>query len=108
MKPSPPLADILSWKHIVVSFLYSGQAVANNLFAPCFYPNGDLEPNDMPCSDEGGACCPPRWVCQKNGLCYLPNEGNSPNNTIERHTCTDESWGDLCPIWCRTGGSPPP
>ena len=25
---------------------------------PFFYPNGDIEPKDMPCSSQGGACCP--------------------------------------------------
>ena len=64
-------------------------------YAPCFYPNGDIEPKDMPCSSQGGACCPGRWQCLSNGLCY--NEFR-----YERHTCTDHAWGPSCPQVCET------
>ncbi|KAF2206084.1 hypothetical protein GQ43DRAFT_360937 [Delitschia confertaspora ATCC 74209] len=54
------------------------------------YPNGNLSPshNDMPCStQEGAACCPDKWQCLDNGLCYYP-----PDNLYGRYGCTDQSW----------------
>ncbi|KAM0718478.1 hypothetical protein Q7P37_005548 [Cladosporium fusiforme] len=62
----------------------------------CYYPNGDISPNDSPCSDDGGACCPLNWECLSNGLCYLENA-----HYFERHTCTDQNWDDpKCPHMC--------
>jgi hypothetical protein len=69
------------------------EPTSTDWYAPCFYPNGDLEPKDMPCSSQGGACCPGRWQCLSNGLCY--NEFR-----YERHTCTDQAWGPSCPQVC--------
>lgn len=63
----------------------------------CYYPNGDLATEDVPCSSGGaGICCPLNWQCLDNGLCYLPNE-----KYYERHTCSDRSWpSDSCPHIC--------
>jgi hypothetical protein len=69
------------------------ESTSNDWYAPCFYPNGDIEPKDMPCSSLGGACCPGRWECLSNGLCYN-------DHTYERHTCTDQAWGPSCPQAC--------
>ena len=58
----------------------------------CYYPNGNLSPNDVPCSSESGsACCPNGWECLSNGLCYLPNEAY-----LGRYTCTDSNWQSVC------------
>lgn len=71
----------------------STEPTSSDWYAPCFYPSGDLEPKDMPCSSQGGACCPGRWECLSNGLCY--NDYH-----YERHTCTDQAWGPSCPQIC--------
>jgi hypothetical protein len=71
------------------------ETTPSDWYAPCFYPNGDIEPKDMPCSSEGGACCPGRWQCLSNGLCYNDYK-------YERHTCTDQAWGPSCPQVCET------
>lgn len=65
----------------------------------CYYPNGDLSKDDSPCSSDGGTCCPLNWECLSNGLCYLESE-----DYFERHTCTDQSWGDDCPELCTQSG----
>jgi len=69
------------------------ESTSNDWYAPCFYPNGDIEPKDMPCSSQGGACYPGRWECLSNGLCYN-------DHIYERHTCTDQAWGPSCPQVC--------
>lgn len=92
------LMDALQWIHILgLLLLCNTQVIAETTYAPCYYPNGAFEPNDMPCSDAGGGCCPPRWICLRNGVCYLPTDGS-----FERHTCTDNAWGSECPSWCIT------
>jgi hypothetical protein len=78
---------------VSVNQLLRSAATSTDWYAPCFYPNGDLEPKDMPCSSQGGACCPGRWQCLSNGLCY--NEFR-----YERRTCTDQTWGASCPQVC--------
>lgn len=69
----------------------------------CYYPNGDLsksDPPDIPCNDDDGApCCPDKWECQSNGLCYY-----QPDDYYGRYTCTDQSWeSDGCPRICTYG-----
>ena len=68
--------------------------------AKCFYPDGSpsLE-QDIPCGDgDAVACCPDKWSCQPNGLCYYDQE-----NYYGRYTCTDNSWGLGCPEICTYG-----
>ena len=84
--------ELTSTSTSLVSSSQTG-TMSSDWYPPCFYPNGDIEPNDMPCSSQGGACCPGRWACLSNGLCY--NAGR-----YERHTCTDQSWGSSCPQIC--------
>lgn len=87
------LTSLQQWACVLVLLTSIGAAAAQD----CYYPNGDLSPNDSPCSSEvQGACCPLNWECLSNGLCYLESE-----DYYERHTCTDQSWSDSnCPNLC--------
>ena len=70
----------------------------------CYYPTGDPSPGDSPCgSGDATPCCPYQWQCEKNGLCYLENEGY-----YGRYTCTDQTWSsDNCPQFCTYGTENP-
>lgn len=65
--------------------------------ARCYYPSGDLEPNNFPCGDPvPGACCPVDYYCMSNGLCL-----SNLYMAYQRATCTDQSWTpESCPIMC--------
>ncbi|KAI1779074.1 hypothetical protein F4818DRAFT_403274 [Hypoxylon cercidicola] len=73
--------------------------------AQCYYPNGDLA-EDSPCDPDAevGPCCGGSLgtSCLNNNLCRGPD-----GNTI-RGSCTDEGWGEGCPLYCTgqsTGGT---
>ncbi|PVH97653.1 hypothetical protein DM02DRAFT_482166, partial [Periconia macrospinosa] len=53
------------------------------------YPNGQKAPDtEKPCSSaQGSACCPDKWECLDNGLCYYPAD-----KLWGRYSCTDKSW----------------
>jgi hypothetical protein len=71
------------------------------------YPNGKEAPkSEKPCSSgPGSACCPDKWQCLDNGLCYYPGE-----DLHGRYSCSDKSWkspgcpSNLCTysMWCAT------
>ncbi|KUJ18982.1 uncharacterized protein LY89DRAFT_732512 [Mollisia scopiformis] len=71
----------------------------------CYYPDGSI-PTDYlwePCTgDKYSSCCVPSEgdVCQKDGLCYYPDE-----DLVYRGTCTDQTWQDsACHVGtCVTG-----
>ena len=67
-------------------------------FTQCYYPDGSI-PTDYiwePCTgSQYSSCCIPTEgdICQENGLCYYP-----PNGEVYRGTCTDQTWDDpACP-----------
>ncbi|KAF2735718.1 hypothetical protein EJ04DRAFT_542841 [Polyplosphaeria fusca] len=61
--------------------------------AKCYYPNGE-EAQEKPCSNaDGAACCPDKWECLDNGLCYY-----DANKIWGTYSCTDQSWNSTgCP-----------
>lgn len=63
----------------------------------CYYPNGNLEPNDYPCGNLVlNACCPNSSYCMSNGLCV-----DDISMSYQRHTCTDKAWdSNFCPDMC--------
>ena len=87
-----------------VSFLLS--AFALPVRAVCYYPNGDVSAQDVPCSDGDTAsvCCGPGMICLSNRLCKATgNELQSPavNSAYVRGTCTDKMWkSGGCPNFC--------
>jgi len=88
------------WSAIfIVIILYATQVVASSWEALCYFPNGDISPDDTPCSTDGGACCPKDWECLSNGMCW------SGDRHHERHSCTDQTWmAATCPMMCVAGG----
>ncbi|KAF2017575.1 hypothetical protein BU24DRAFT_332794, partial [Aaosphaeria arxii CBS 175.79] len=59
------------------------------------YPNGkEADAAEKPCSkEEGSACCPDKWQCLDNGMCYYPAD-----KIYGRYSCTDKDWNsDGCP-----------
>lgn len=79
-----------SWLRISSLALLLAQTV---LAQKCYYPNGNEAP-EKPCSSaQGSACCPDKWACLDNGLCYY-----EPDNLYGRYSCTDKSWkAEGCP-----------
>jgi hypothetical protein len=57
------------------------------------YPNGAEAPGEKPCAGDGSACCPDKWACLDNGLCYY-----EPSNLYGRYSCADKDWkSEGCP-----------
>ncbi len=70
----------------------------------CFYPNGSVEANYVPCDPENGphsACCAIGDGCSTTGLCY----GNA--GYMYRGGCTDPNWAaPACAQHCQKGTQP--
>ncbi|EED15663.1 hypothetical protein TSTA_051010 [Talaromyces stipitatus ATCC 10500] len=64
----------------------------------CYYPDGSIAQNDMPCGNGTDvACCGAGGICLSNGLCM---DVGQPN-TLARSSCTDKSWNSRnCPNYC--------
>jgi hypothetical protein len=64
---------------------------------PCFFPNGDLANNFVPCSPNGdGSCCAESDFCTSLGYCISDSKGYH-----YRGACTDSSWfNPSCPDYC--------
>ncbi|PWY68144.1 hypothetical protein BO83DRAFT_87284 [Aspergillus eucalypticola CBS 122712] len=69
--------------------------------ATCYYPDGTIASNNVPCSsDTYSACCGKSDVCLSNNLCM--DTGEQPY-VLSRGACTDPNWeSDNCPSVCRT------
>src|ERR1700710_1323882 len=75
------------------------------VFSTCYYPNGDVTPADVACSDstDEAACCGQGYACLSNGICMRNEETIDANsqNTYVRGSCTDSSWkSSFCPNFC--------
>ncbi|KAK4233538.1 hypothetical protein C8A03DRAFT_38742 [Achaetomium macrosporum] len=73
--------------------------------AICYYPSGDVAPQDLPCQDETdqAACCGPAYICLSNGICKSSGlEKQLPNQALYvRGSCTDKDWrSSKCPSFC--------
>ena len=83
------------WRTVYLVIIQASSDPWHNL---CYFPSGDISPDDTPCSADGGACCPKDWDRLSNSMCFSQDEHH------ERHSCTDQSWIDeRCP-WMCTGG----
>lgn len=76
--------------------------------AACYYPNGDLNPDDVPCnpSTDFSACCGRGWTCLSNGVCMLGQDSSvgsiSRVGSTYRTSCTDRTWNSTeCPTFCK-------
>lgn len=93
MASRPSLMTLLTCKYALMLFLMiSAQASARD----CYFPNGQLARDGIPCSEYEGACCPLNLMCFSNGMCLSPIDGS-----FQRHLCTDKTWeAQKCPNFC--------
>lgn len=74
--------------------------------APCYSPNGTLQPDDVPCypSAKVSVCCSRGWTCLSNAVCLLIQDSDWPHLNVGstyRGSCTDASWNSTeCPNFC--------
>ena len=78
---------------------------------PCYFPNGNLAPNDRVCITEGdrsGMCCQDGYTCMNNYLCKPPAERRGSHGWATpyvRGSCIDKYWrNDQCPLIMCTNG----
>ena len=67
----------------------------------CYYPNGAIASDQVPCSDaQFSACCHRNAICLSNNLCM----GIKQPFVLGRGACTDPDWqSEKCPQQCQTG-----
>lgn len=88
---------------LLFSFVFSRHILPS--FAICYYPSGDVAPQDVPCQDETdeSPCCGPAYICLSNGICMSSGlERQLPNQAqYVRGSCTDKDWrSSKCPSFC--------
>jgi hypothetical protein len=85
-------------------YLFSLSFFWPSIFAICYYPNGDLAVNDVPCSSSGGnsTCCGFGYTCLSNKICKRSNFVNgNDTDTYVRGSCTDKTFASSsCPSFC--------
>ncbi len=94
-----------SYFMIMISFTRSSSAVAllsllcriTDAASSCYFPNGDVASNYVPCSPTGdGDCCASGDFCTQWGFCISNSKGYH-----YRGACTDSSWfNPSCPDYC--------
>jgi len=89
-----------SRRHAVSSLAFADRPREQQL-TTADYPNGAEAPGEKPCAGgDGSACCPDKWACLDNGLCYY-----EPSNLYGRYSCTDKDWkAEGCPSNLCTNG----
>jgi hypothetical protein len=98
-----------SWREF--SLLLILFAFISPVSSVCYYPNGDVTPNDVPCSDSTteSVCCSLGYVCLSNGICMKSNNplAASSSSTYVRGSCTDQTWrSSFCPNFCVNPNAP--
>ncbi|CAI6338810.1 unnamed protein product [Periconia digitata] len=76
----------------------------------CFYPNGTIYNDVIPCNGtavadgQHSSCCRSNDLCLTNGLCMSTEDHDADRNYYWREGCTDESYSDnACPKQCTSG-----
>ncbi|KAL2153526.1 hypothetical protein VTH82DRAFT_4681 [Thermothelomyces myriococcoides] len=98
------MAPVVSTLVFVLSFAFC--SLLQGARAACYYPNGDLAPNDSPCQDDSthATCCEKGYACLSNGICKATGEElQKPGVMTEyvRGSCTDRTWrSSSCPLFC--------
>ena len=97
-------ASIMSLRLIAVTsaaFLSFGTRSVFAVNFQCYFPDGTTTTPDIPCNqsaiDAGGhsPCCNELNMCLDNGLCF-------GGGVVSRGSCTDSSWGEDCPQYCKS------
>lgn len=85
----------------ILLFLLATCTPTGSATATCYFPDGTIASNNVPCSsDTYSACCGKSDVCLSNNLCM--DTGEQPY-VLSRGACTDPNWeSDNCPSVCRT------
>jgi hypothetical protein len=73
--------------------------------AVCYYPNGNVSPQDTPCQDTTAhsTCCGQGYACLSNRICMATgDELQKPGASLYvRGACTDPTWrSSECPNFC--------
>ena len=92
----------MSCSIILVFLLWQCFRDSTALAQKCYWPNGNEASGDTPCSttssDQASACCSPNGACISNGLCF------NADMTLNRGSCTDQTWKSKgCASWCQDG-----
>ena len=70
----------------------------------CYYPNGDVSPQDVPCtSNSNSTCCGIGYACLTNQICMDTSltPASSGSTKYVRGSCTDKSFSSsACPLFC--------
>lgn len=82
-------------------FVFKDVPLAYAATQTCYYPNGAIASDQVPCSDgQFSACCHRNAICLSNNLCM----GIKQPFVLGRGACTDPDWGsENCPQQCQTG-----
>lgn len=64
----------------------------------CYFPDGTVSTDDVPCAGSGNTHCCARGtgVCLDNGYCLNYEQPYG----LSRGSCTDRSWGSSCASHC--------
>ncbi|KAB5533638.1 hypothetical protein GE09DRAFT_1144612 [Coniochaeta sp. 2T2.1] len=91
-------SNVFSLSVIVLGSMPRASAVVGA--QTCYYPNGAIASDQVPCSDaQFSACCHRNAICLSNNLCM----GIKQPFTLGRGSCTDPEWqSERCPQQCQT------
>ena len=74
----------------------------------CYYPNGSVSPQDLPCSSGiNSTCCGPGFACLTNNICMLTSAApDQDSQQYVRGSCSDKSFTfSSCPLFCSSSAS---
>lgn len=96
----------MTFPHLCLSILTLAILLPPLLAQQCFYPDGSIHTDGVPCAGKGSACCTVGEVCDSNFLCNKGVEQRAYNDEVfVRHSCSDKTYkSGLCPGICLNGG----
>lgn len=101
---------VMSRHHIWLRFLFSLSFFPHRVISICYYPDGTVTNQDVPClpGDEASWCCGFGYACLSNKICMATNYTTGTDiSTYVRGSCTDKSWRAAnCPSFCVNSAAP--
>ena len=91
---------LFSTTSIITTLLLSPIIRAQDGGDTCYFPDGSIYANGLPCSTDGGICCDSPDECLDNGLCAYTDPDSTTTTLFTRGSCTDPEWGSVCPDIC--------